>query len=85
MTHSRPKKTLNATAQRKAAYEIQEYSLSGRAAAAMANMTAPAFLRHAKKNPELLPRIEIPLGTRNLYRFNPKHVKAYMTHHLVMA
>ncbi|UOG93186.1 MAG: hypothetical protein L3K52_05490 [Candidatus Thiothrix sulfatifontis] len=85
MTVSRPQKNLNATAHRKAVHEIHEYSLSGRAAAAMANMTAPAFLRHAKKHPNLLPRIEIPVGNRHLYRFNPKHVKAYMVRHLVMA
>ncbi len=88
MTVSRPQKKPNATAHRKAVHEIHEYSLSGRAAAAMANMTAPAFLRHAKKSPDLLPRIEIPVGNtgnRHLYRFNPKHVKAYMVRHLVIA
>ncbi len=68
---------------RKAADNIQDYSLSARAAATLANMTAPAFLRHAKKHPDLLPRLEIPVGTRHLYRFTPKHVKAYMKHHLV--
>lgn len=62
---------------------IQEFSLSGRAAATLANMTAPAFLRHAKKHPDKLPRVEIPLGKRTLYRFNPKHVRAYMTQHLI--
>lgn len=64
---------------------IQDYSLSARAAATLANMTPPAFLRHAKKHPDLLPRLEIPVGTRHLYRFNPKHVKAYMKQHLVNA
>jgi hypothetical protein len=62
---------------------IQDYSLSARAAATLANMTPPAFLRHAKKHPDLLPRLEIPVGARHLYRFNPKHVKAYMKQHLV--
>lgn len=62
---------------------IQDYSLSARAAAKLANMTAPAFLRHAKKHPDLLPRLEIPVGARHLYRFTPKHVKAYMKQHLV--
>jgi hypothetical protein len=65
--------------------DIQEYSLSARAAAKLANMTAPAFIRHAKKHPDLLPRVEIPIGTRHLYRFTPKHVKAYMKQHLVKA
>ena len=62
---------------------IQEYSLSARQAAQLISMTAPAFLRHAKKYPALLPRIEIPVGKRNFYRFNPKHVKAYLKQHLV--
>jgi hypothetical protein len=64
---------------------MQDYSLSARAAAKLANMTAPAFIRHAKKHPDLLPRVEIPVGTRHLYRFTPKHVKAYMKQHLVNA
>lgn len=62
---------------------IQDFSLSGREAATLANMTAPAFLRHAKKHPDLLPRVEIPVGKRNFYRFNPKHVRAYMKQHLI--
>ncbi|UJS23372.1 phage terminase small subunit [Thiothrix winogradskyi] len=81
-------KTLDAGAKptpSQAPEKIADYSLSARAAATLANMTAPAFLRHAKKHPELLPRLEIPVGTRHLYRFNPKHVKAYMKHHLVNA
>lgn len=81
--HLKALATSDKPAQRKAADDIQAYSLSGRAAAAMANMTATAFLRHAKKHPELLPRLEIPVGTRHLYRFNPKHVKAYLKNHLV--
>lgn len=62
---------------------IQEFTLSGRAAAQLANMTAPAFLRHAKKHPDQLPRVEIPIGKRTLYRFNPRHVRAYMKQHLI--
>lgn len=62
---------------------IQDFTLSGRAAAQLANMTAPAFLRHAKKHPDQLPRVEIPIGKRTIYRFNPKHVRAYMKQHLI--
>lgn len=68
---------------RAAVVNINDYSLSARQAAKLANMTAPAFLRHAKKHPDLLPRVEIPLGKRHLYRFNPTHVKAYLKKHLV--
>lgn len=68
---------------RKAPVDIQAYSLSARAAAQLANMTAPAFLRHAKKWPEKLPYIAIPVGTRTLYRFNPLHVRAYIKQHHV--
>lgn len=62
---------------------IQDYSLSARAAAQLANMTAPAFLRHAKKWPDKLPYIAIPVGQRTLYRFNPIHVKAYLRQRFV--
>lgn len=62
---------------------LQAFSLSATAAAKLANMTAPAFLRHAKKYPDLLPRVEIPIGKRTLYRFNPKHVRAYQKQHLI--
>lgn len=67
------------------AENIQDYSLSARAAAKLANMAQPTFIRHAKKHPDLLPRLEIPVGTRHLYRFNPKHVKAYIARHMVNA
>lgn len=62
---------------------IQDYSLSGRAAAKLANMTAPAFLRHAKKHPDQLPHLAIPVGQRIIYRFNPKHVKAYLKQYFI--
>ena len=62
---------------------LQAFSLSAAAAAKLASMTAPAFLRHAKKYPDLLPRLEIPIGKRTLYRFNPKHVRAYQKHYLI--
>lgn len=63
--------------------QLQAFSLSALAAAKLINMTAPAFLRHAKKRPDLLPRLEIPIGKRTLYRFNPKHVREYMKQHLI--
>ena len=81
--HLKALDTPNTPKDEKPAVKIQEFSLSAAAAAKVANMTAPAFLRHAKKHPDLLPRVEIPIGKRTLYRFNPKHVRAYMKQHLV--
>ena len=68
---------------REPAINLKEFSLSANAAAKLANMTAPTFLRHAKKHPNLLQRVEIPVGNRNYYRFNPKQVRAYLRQNLV--
>jgi hypothetical protein len=63
---------------KKPVLDISSYTLSGRAAAALANMTPPRFLRCAKRHPDLLPRIAIPMGTRTIYRFNPDNVRAFI-------
>ena len=69
--------------EREPAINLKEFSLSANAAAKLANMTTPTFLRHAKKHPDLLQRVEIPVGNRNYYRFNPKQVRAYLRQNLV--
>lgn len=62
---------------------IQDYSLSATQAGKLAGMSTPTLIRHAKKYPEKLPRLEIPTGKRVLYRFNPRHIRAYMKNHLI--
>jgi hypothetical protein len=68
---------------RQPALDYRQFTLSANAAAKLANMTTPRFLRHAEKYPEYLPRLEIKLNRRKIYQFNPKHVKAYLQQHLV--
>jgi hypothetical protein len=63
--------------------DYRQFTLSANAAAKLANMTTPRFLRHAKKHPDLLPRLEINLNRRKVYQFNPAHVKAYLQAHLI--
>lgn len=62
---------------------LDAFSLSANAAAKLANLSTPAFLRHARKYPERLPHLEIPVGKRTYYRFNPHHVRAYLKNHLI--
>ncbi|WP_298613005.1 phage terminase small subunit [uncultured Thiothrix sp.] len=63
--------------------DYRQFTLSAHAAAKLAQMTTPRFLRHAKKYPDLLPRLEINLNRRKIYQFNPVHVRAYLQAHLI--
>ncbi len=63
--------------------DYRQFTLSANAAAKLATMTTPRFLRHAQKYPDLLPRLEIKLNRRKIYQFNPAHVKAYLQAHLI--
>ena len=79
-------KALNGQGARRTREPVRDYrqfTLSANAAAKLANMTTQRFLRHAKKHPDLLPRLEIKLNLRKIYQFNPAHVKAYLQAHLI--
>lgn len=62
---------------------IDDYTLSARQAAAVVGVSAPTIIRHAKKHPNLLPHLCIPMGSKHVYRFNKKQVKQYLKKHLV--
>ena len=62
---------------------MEAYTLSGRQAARRLGVTAPTVLKWAKAQPEQLPHIVVPTGTRKIYRFNPKDIEAFKQNHLV--
>lgn len=59
------------------------YSLSASQAAKRLGFSAPTVIRHAKKYPDKLPHLSIPMGKRTVYRFNVADIKRYKTKHLV--
>jgi hypothetical protein len=71
------------TAKQKASKALHGFSLSASAAARMLGMTVPTFLRRAKKHPEQLPCLALPMGSRTFYRFKRSDVKAFLDQHVV--
>ena len=67
----------------KARDNVSEYSLSASAAGKLLNLSVPAVIRHASKNPDLLPHISIKIGAKTLRRFKANDVKNYYLKHLV--
>lgn len=60
----------------------KRYSLSARKAAQRLGVSTPTIIRHAKKNPDLLPCLSIKTGKRMLYRFASIDIDRYKRKHL---